>query len=191
MNMEWEHDIQQCVAALRRGGIILYPTDTVWGLGCDATNAAAVSRIYALKNRIASKAMIILVADDRDILEWVSAPDSQVFDYLDTLAQPTTIVFDGVVGLADNLLADDGTLGIRVVRDEFCRHLIKRLGKPIVSTSANRSGDLPPSTFDAIDPAIKEGVDYIAHYRRDDPTPRLPSRVVRWNKDGSITVLRD
>jgi L-threonylcarbamoyladenylate synthase len=134
--------------------------------------------------------MIVLVADDRDILQWVSAPDPLVFDYLENLTRPTTILFDGAVGLAHNLLAEDGSIGIRVVKDAFCRHLIKRFGKPIVSTSANRSGESAPAFYDAIASDIKAGVDYIVHYHRDDRTLRHPSSVVRWNKDGTITVLR-
>jgi L-threonylcarbamoyladenylate synthase len=176
--------------ALRKGGLILYPTDTLWGIGCDATNAEAVSRIYALKERQGSKSMIVLLADDRDILQYVSAPDPLVFDYLEALTRPTTVVYEGAIGLAENLLAEDGSIGIRVVRDEFCRHLLKRFGKPIVSTSANLSGESAPACFGEISSSIVQGVDYVVKYRRNDQAPGQPSSLVRWNRDGTQTVLR-
>ena len=182
-------DIEKSNEILRQGGIILYPTDTVWGLGCDATNAAAVEKIVALKQRPSSKSMIVLVADEREILQYVASPDLQVFDYLQSAAKPTTVIYEGAIGLADNLLADDGSIGIRIVAEPFCRHLIKRFRKPLVSTSANTSGQPTPRVFDEIPLAIKESVDYIVQYRRHDLRLAEPSAVVKW-KNGGVEIIR-
>jgi L-threonylcarbamoyladenylate synthase len=188
--MEFEKDIEQCLMVLKQGGLILYPTDTVWGIGCDATNREAVEKIYRLKQRSDSKAMIVLLADERDILKHVAHPDPRVFDYLATTTKPTTVVFDGALGFADNLVASDGSIGIRLCHEPFCRALIKRLRKPLVSTSANISGEKTAPTFPDITSAIRQGVDYIVHYRQDDTTIASPSSVVRWNRDSTVTVLR-
>ena len=133
-------DIEQCIATLRSGGIILYPTDTVWGIGCDATNEKAVEKIFQLKKRPDEKAMIVLVADEKDVLKYVANADLRVFDYLQQNPKPVTVVYDGAIGLADNLIATDGSVAMRICNDTFCKHLIKRFRKPIVSTSANISG---------------------------------------------------
>lgn len=187
----FQPDIDQCLQALNNGGIILYPTDTVWGIGCDATNEQAVEKIFTLKQRPQKKSMIILLADERDVLQYVASPDLRVFDYLRTVQKPTTVIYDGAVGLPDNLVAEDGTIAIRLVDDPFCKHLIKRLRKPLVSTSANIAGEPSPASFNDISPGIKSGVDYIVQYRQDDKTPVTPSAIVKWNKNGSITVIRE
>jgi len=189
--MHSDYDIQSALQTLRSGGILLYPTDTIWGIGCDATNAEAVQKIYDLKQRPDNKSMIVLLATERDLLQYVSAPDMEVFNYLDTVTRPTTIIYEGAIGLADNLLAPDGSIAIRIVKDEFCKHLIKRLGKPIVSTSANLSGNPAPHFYNEIDPAIKNGVDYQVQYRQQDTVPRQPSSIVKWNKDASVTIIRE
>src|SRR5215469_9479316 len=137
--MDFDKDAECALAALRAGGLILYPTDTIWGVGCDATDAAAVARVYALKQREAAKSLIVLVADEKDILRYTSQPDLRIFDYLRTVTKPTTVVYEGALGLAPNLVNADGTIAIRLVDDPFCRHLIKRFRKPLVSTSANVS----------------------------------------------------
>lgn len=188
--MEFENDIESCLAVLRVGGLILYPTDTVWGIGCDATNAAAVSKVYGLKRRVASKSLIVLMADERDVLKYTSQPDLRVFDFLQTVSKPTTVVYEGAIGFADNLVSEDGTVAIRLVEEDFCRHLIKRFRKPLVSTSANVSEDVSPSFFSEVDKRIVDGVDYVVQYRRNDETIREPSAIVRWNGDGSVTVIR-
>jgi L-threonylcarbamoyladenylate synthase len=187
---DFEKDIENCLAALKAGGLILYPTDTIWGIGCDATNPAAVRKVYALKQRTESKSLIVLMADQRDILKYTSQPDLRIFDFLATVQTPTTVIYEGVIGLAANLVNANGTIAIRLVNDEFCRHLIKRFRKPIVSTSANISGDPSPAFFREIDPRIKTGVDYIAQYRRDDETPRQPSAIIKWNTNGTPTIIR-
>ncbi len=186
-----ELDIQSALQTLRTGGIILYPTDTIWGIGCDATNEAAVQKIYALKQRPDHKSMIVLLATERELLQYIAAPDMEVFNYLDSVTKPTTIIYEGAIGLADNLLGADGTIGIRIVKDEFCKHLIKRLGKPLVSTSANLSGKPSPQVFADIDPVIKAGVDYQVQYRQNDISPKEPSSIVKWNRDASVTVIRE
>ena len=188
--MEFEKDIESCLAVLQAGGLILYPTDTVWGIGCDATNASAVAKVYALKQRVATKSLIVLMADERDVLKYTSQPDLRVFDFLQTVSKPTTVVYEGAIGLADNLVNEDGTVAIRLVEETFCRHLIKRFRKPLVSTSANISGEVSPAFFREVDQRIIDGVDYVVEYRRDDETVREPSAIVRWNKGGGVTVIR-
>ena len=186
----FDKDIENCLTTLRAGGLLLYPTDTIWGIGCDATNAAAVKKIYALKKRVETKSLIVLMTDRRDILKYTSQPDLRIFDFLQTIHKPTTIIYEGAIGLADNLINTDGTIGIRLVDDPFCRHLVRRFRRPIVSTSANRSGEAAPAFYRQIDAQIKVGVDYIVQYRRDDESPRQPSAIVKWNADGTPTVIR-
>ncbi len=185
----FEDDIQNCLRVLKSGGTILYPTDTVWGLGCDATNAAAVKKIYELKKRDDSKALIVLAATERDILQYTASADLSLFDYLETVARPTTVIYEHGLGLADNLLATDGSIAIRICKDEFCRALIKRLGKPIVSTSANISGEPAPGYFGAISLEVKSGVDYIVTHRQNDQAPAQPSSIIKW-QNGKIEVIR-
>lgn len=187
---DFEKDIVACLQTLGTGGIILYPTDTIWGIGCDATNSEAVKKVYALKRRAESKSLIVLMADRRDILTYSSQPDLRIFDFLQTVQKPTTVIYEGALGLAPNLVSADGTIAIRLVDDPFCRHLIKRFRKPVVSTSANLSGAAAPAFFGEIAAEIKTGVDYVVHFRREDAVPRQPSSIVRWNADGTVTVIR-
>lgn len=187
--MNFEKDIGSCLKVLNEGGLILYPTDTVWGIGCDATNENAVDKIYKLKKRSDEKALIVLVADERDIMQHVAAPDLSLFDYLDKTAKPTTVVYGGALGFADNLVASDGSIAIRICKDDFCGHLIKRFRKPIVSTSANISGSPAPRIFKEITNEIKNGVDHVVHYRQDDEVITEPSSLIKWD-NGSVTILR-
>jgi L-threonylcarbamoyladenylate synthase len=190
LSPDFQQDVDRSLAALQAGGLILYPTDTIWGIGCDATDSAAVGKVFALKQRAETKSLIVLMADEKDILRYTSQPDLRIFDYLHTVTRPTTVVYEGAMGLAGNLVSADGTVAIRLVDDPFCRHLIKRFRKPIVSTSANISGRPAPPDFPAIDQHIKAGVDYIVRHRQDDTAVREPSAIVRWNKDATITVIR-
>ncbi|WP_300601416.1 L-threonylcarbamoyladenylate synthase [Niabella sp.] len=185
----FEQDIKKSVSILEQGGVILYPTDTVWGLGCDATNAEAVAKIYAIKKRSDSKAMIVLVTGERDIMQYTAAADLSLFDYLETVERPTTVIYEHGIGFAENLTAEDGSIAIRICGDEFCRALIKRFGKPIVSTSANVSGEATPARFDAISSTIRDQADFVVEHRRDDHTPHQPSSIIRW-KNGEIEVIR-
>jgi L-threonylcarbamoyladenylate synthase len=187
---DMEKDIEHCLKVLKDGGLILYPTDTVWGIGCDAADSKAVEKVYQLKKRADSKAMIVLVAEERDILKYVAHPDPAVFDFLKQTNKPTTVVYDGALGLADNLVAKDGSIAIRICKDIFCRHLIKRFRKPVVSTSANISGEKTAAVFSDISDEIKNGVDYIVQHRQDDIVIAAPSSVVRWNRDSTVTILR-
>jgi L-threonylcarbamoyladenylate synthase len=188
--MDFDKDVESALMALRSGGLILYPTDTIWGIGCDATDVAAVAKVYALKQREATKSLIVLLADQRDILRYTSQPDLRIFDYLRTVTKPTTVIYEGALGLASNLVNADGTVAIRLVDDPFCRHLIKRFRKPLVSTSANVSGEASPAFFADIDPHIVAGVNYVVGHRREDRTPREPSAIIRWNAGGPPTIIR-
>jgi len=189
-NLEFQTDIENCLKVLHAGGLILYPTDTVWGIGCDATNPIAVKAVYGLKRRDESKSLIVLMADERDVLKYISAPDLRIFEFLHTVQKPTTVIYEGPVGLAENLTGSDGTIAIRLVDEPFCKHLIKRFRKPLVSTSANISGSPAPAFFGEVGATVREGVDYIVRYRQDDDLPKQPSAVVKWNKDASVMVLR-
>jgi L-threonylcarbamoyladenylate synthase len=186
----FETEVEEALEVLRSGNIILYPTDTIWGIGCDATSEEAVQRIYQIKNREDSKSMIILVADERDVLRYVAAPDLAVFDFIEEQTRPTTIIFEHAIGLPANLVAEDGSVAIRIVKDEFCRHLIKRLRKPIVSTSANISGKPSPQNFMEVTDAIKTAVDHVVNWRKDDNKIAMPSQIIKWNSDGSHTIIR-
>lgn len=188
--LAFQQDIEACLEVLHKGGLILYPTDTIWGIGCDATNVAAVNKIYQLKRRSDSKAMIILVADEKDILHYVTQPDLQIFDYIKGVSKPTTVIYEGGVGLADNLMAEDGSVAIRICEDAFCKHLIKRFRKPLVSTSANLSGYPAPQCFKDIEPVISNGVDYVVKYRRNEEDYAKPSSIIKWEKDGTLSIIR-
>jgi L-threonylcarbamoyladenylate synthase len=189
MSIDFSAEVEAALKTLREGGVILYPTDTIWGLGCDATNEDAIKRIYRIKQRDDSKSLIILVADERDVLQYVSAPDLAVFDFLEEQERPTTVIFDGAIGLPGNLVAEDGSIAIRIVKDEFCRHLVRRLRKPLVSTSANISGQPSPRFFDEISDAIRKSVDHIVSWRQADKNPSLPSQIIRW-RNGAVEYIR-
>ena len=188
--MIFNDDIEAAVAVLRSGGLILYPTDTVWGIGCDATNEKAVEKIYALKKRNEEKSMIILVADEQNILSYTKEATPVIFDYIKGIHKPTTVIYENARNLARNLVNKDGSIAIRIVRDEFCKALINTFGKAIVSTSSNISGYPPPAVFPDIDIAIKNGVDYIVQHRQDDLNIAAPSSVVKLAEDGSIKLIR-
>ena len=188
--MQIDNDIEMCVKVLRNGGLILYPTDTVWGIGCDTTNADAVAKIYALKNRNESKSMIILVAEEDDIVDYVKRDRIPYFDFIKGINKPVTVIYNNAVNLPANLINSDGSIGIRVVKDPFCQRLIKAFGKPVVSTSSNISGYPPPLIFADIDVSIKNGVDYIVAYRQEETEPAEPSTVIKLNDDDSFELIR-
>lgn len=188
--VDFEIDIKHCIETLQNGGTILYPTDTIWGIGCDATNEAAVEKVFALKQRPKNKSMIILLAEAKDILQYVASPPPDIIDIVENFETPTTIIFEGSLELAENVLHEDESVAIRVVNEPFCKALIKRFQKPIVSTSANLSGEPTASFFQQINPEIVAGADYVVHYRRDDETPKQPSRIIKVDDDGNITIIR-
>lgn len=188
--MNCEIDIKQAVECLRRGGVILYPTDTVWGLGCDATNEEAVKRIFEIKKRQDAKAMLCLVDKADRIQRYFRQIPDVAWDILDNATSPVTLVLDDAVGVAPSLLAEDGSLGVRVTHDQFSYDICYRLQKPVVSTSANISGEHTPRIFRDIDEEIKSQVDYICSFRRGDNIPGSPSRIIRLRKDSSVTIIR-
>ena len=175
---------------LKEGKIILYPTDTVWGLGCDATNPEAVAKIFQIKQRSESKSLIILVSDIQMLQQYVTAVPSKVLAYLQTLQEPTTIIYSHPLHLAKNVIPADDTVAIRVVQDAFCQQMIADFGKPIVSTSANISGEPTPLYYQLIDPKIIAQCDYVVPYRQDDTQIKNPSRLIRFDADGEILILR-
>lgn len=188
--MSFSYDIQPCLNVLNNGGIILYPTDTVWGIGCDAGNEEAVEKIFRIKKRNEEKSMIILLADEKDIIQYTEDPDPLIFDYIKGVHKPTTVIYERARNLAKNLINKDGSIGIRIVNDPFCKELILQFGKALVSTSSNISGYPPPAFFEDIDIEIKNGVDYIVQHRQDDLTPASPSAVIKVALDGTIQVIR-
>lgn len=188
--MKYKNDIDRCIATLEIGGLILYPTDTIWGIGCDPLNEEAVNSIYKLKQRSESKSMIILVADETQILEYTDSGLIQIYDYIKGIHKPTTVIYPKAKNLARNLINTDGSIAIRVVKDEFCRLLIQQFGRPLVSTSANVSDYPAPGNYKDVDILIRNGVDYIVEHRQDDDELAEPSTIVRMNEDGSIEVIR-
>lgn len=183
-------DLEQALEVVRSGGLILYPTDTVWGIGCDATNPDAVRRVYELKRRADAKSMLVLVADDWQIDALVDSPAEIAFEMMDLAVRPITIIFSGARGVASNLLAEDGSLGIRRTREAFSQALCRRLRLPIVSTSANISGEPTPMVFSAISEEIRRGVDYVVSYRQTDETISEPSQIIKLGPGAEVKVIR-
>lgn len=182
-----EADIERAVDVMRAGGIILYPTDTVWGLGCDAENPQAVARIYRLKRRAETKSMLVLVSGREQVKKYIMAPDETHFAYMEE-PTPTTVIFPRARLLASNLISEDGTIGMRMSRELFSQELCRRLGRPIVSTSANISGRPTPALFSEIEEEIRAGVDYTAQYRREDTARHAPSRILLVPENGEPLI---
>ncbi len=185
-----ESDIVQCLKTLSAGGLILYPTDTVWGIGCDATNADAVKKVYQLKQRDDSKAMIVLIDSADHLDHYVVDVPMIARELIDVAVKPLTIIYEGAYNLAPNVLGDQDSVGIRIPNDEFCHRLCERFGKPIVSTSANVSGHPTAKTFADIDASIVQGVDYAVQYRRDDTSRHQPSNIILLSRDGTFKIIR-
>ena len=188
--MNFENDIKECVKVLKAGGIILYPTDTIWGLGCDATNERSVAKIFELKKREEQKSMIIFLSQIDDIKNYSKTPSAKIKQLLSKNEKPLTIIYPAAKNIAANLINSDTTIAIRIVKDMFCEALIKFFGKPIVSTSANISGDPSPKIFDEISLIIKNGVDYIVQHRQKDKTVANPSQIILWKTDDDFIVIR-
>lgn len=185
----FKEDVEKALTVLHNSGTILYPTDTIWGIGCDATNAIAVNKIIELKQRPQQKSFVVLVADEKEILHYTASPDLSVLDYLQSVKKPTTVIYQNALGLAENVCNDDGSVAIRICKDEFCRHLIKRFRKPVVSTSANISGKSSPKNFQSIEEIIKLNVDYVVNYRQNDLTENEPSSLIKW-VNGKPVIIR-
>ena len=185
-----EADIVQCLKTLSAGGLILYPTDTVWGIGCDATNAEAVKKVYQLKQRDDSKALIVLIDSADHLDHYVVDVPMIARELIDVAVKPLTIIYEGAYNLATNVLGDQDSVGIRIPNDEFCHRLCERYGKPIVSTSANVSGAPTAKTFADINPSIVQGVDYAVEYRRHDNNRHEPSNIIMLGRDGTFKIIR-
>lgn len=188
--MNLEQDIDNAVKTLRRGGLILYPTDTVWGLGCDATNADAVARIYELKRRADNKAMIVLLSSVDDLWRYVDTVPEVAPELIEASVRPLTVVYDHGINMAPGLMGQDGSIGIRITRERVSASLCRALRRPLVSTSANISGQPTPALFKDIAPAITNAVDYVMEARRDDNTKARPSQVIKLTDSGIVTILR-
>lgn len=186
----YDQDIAAAVAVLKKGGVILYPTDTVWGIGCDATNSAAVKRVYEIKERVDSKALITLVGSEAALERVVSDVPDVAWQLIEASVRPVTIVYDQGTGVAPELLAPDGSIGVRLTREEFSQRLCQRLNRPLVSTSANKSGSPSPGSFSEIAPEILEAVDYVCASRRDENEPHAPSMVIKISEGGLFKILR-
>ena len=185
-----DEDIKCCVEVLNMGGLILYPTDTIWGIGCDATNAAAVKKVYDLKHRNDHKALIVLLDSVEHLDHYVVSVPPMARELLDVAVKPLTIIYDGAFNVAPNLLGEGDSLGIRIPREEFSQRLCAAFGKPIVSTSANVSGAASARCFDEIADDIKHGVDYVVNYRRDDSNPHDASNIIMLHADGTFKIIR-
>ncbi|MDR3142851.1 MAG: threonylcarbamoyl-AMP synthase [Tannerellaceae bacterium] len=184
-------DLKKACDVMQAGGIILYPTDTVWGIGCDATNEKAVRRVYELKRRADNKAMLVLIDNPAKLERYVEYVPHIAWQLIEVAAdKPLTIIYPQGKNIAPNLLAGDGSIGIRVTGEDFSRRLCAQFRKPLVSTSANISGEPSPSIFKEISDTIKEGVDYIVQYRRNDMSKTKPSGVIRLDNDGRFQIIR-
>ena len=187
---EIAEDIRMAVQTLRQGGLILYPTDTIWGIGCDAANEEAVRRIFQLKRREDSKAMICLVDSANRMQRYLRQVPDVAWDLIEFADKPLTLILDGAVNLASNLIAEDGSVGLRVTKENISRELCYRYERAIVSTSANISGEPSPACFDEITYEIRQGVDYIMRSRQNDLSKSKPSQIIKLSLDGRIQILR-
>ena len=188
-------DLEACLRVLQAGGVILYPTDTVWGIGCDAANEQAVQRIYRLKQRSDAKSMLVLLADEAELPNYVTVPACARMilkeSATDATSRPLTIIYPEAHNVAANLIAEDGSLGIRLTREAFTQALCRRLGHPLVSTSANISGSPAAKIYSQIAAPILSGVDYVCLYRQDDETEQQPSKIIKVTSAGEVTVIRE
>lgn len=184
-------DIRKCIEVLQKGGLILYPTDTVWGIGCDATNADAVAKVYALKRRDDSKSLIVLFDSVQRVGGYVDRLPDVAYDMMELSDKPMTLILDGAKNMATNLIAEDGSVGVRVSSERFSQGLCQRLKKPLVSTSANISGEPTAAIFAEISEAIVNGVDYVVRYRQDDTSKHKPSSIVKLSRNGLVKIIRE
>ncbi|MEZ5047206.1 MAG: L-threonylcarbamoyladenylate synthase [Chitinophagaceae bacterium] len=185
-----EEDLKKAVETLREGGVILYPSDTVWGIGADATNNRAVEKIFEIKKRAAHKSCIVLVSTSKQLLHHIANPLPHLHEILDTFTTPTTIVYPNGINLASKLIATDGSVAIRLVKNKFVNAMINRLKKPIVSTSANISGQEAARFFKEIDSSIIQQVDYCVRFKQNDTTAHEVSTIYKINEDGKLEKLR-
>ena len=183
-------EINKALEVLKQGGLILYPTDTIWGIGCDATNAEAVAKVFKLKGRDESKSLILLLDSDHKLPSYVRAVPDLAYDLIAYTDKPLTIIYSGAKNIATNAIAEDGSVGIRIVKHAFCQQLIQQFRKPIISTSANISGESAPQLFDDIAEEIRTGVDYVVPLEQDHRTPKSPSTIMKLEEDGRFVFIR-
>lgn len=183
-------DIKKAVEVLREGGVILYPTDTIWGLGCDATNVDAVSKIYAIKKRAETKSMLVLMDSPAKLQAYVDEIPDMAWDLIELTTKPLTIIYPGAKNLASNLISEDNTIGIRITEETFSKKLCEMFRKPIVSTSANVSGEKSPAFFKEISSEILHAVDYVVKFRQDESTPARASSIIKLGVGNQITIIR-
>ena len=188
--MTREEDIKKAVEVMRKGGVILYPTDTVWGIGCDATNAEAVAKVYAIKKRDDSKALICLVDSDVRLQRYIRNAPEVAWQVMELATKTTTVIFDNAVNLASNLVAEDGSIAMRITQEPFSKELCYRFQKPIVSTSANISGQPAAENYRDIDEELLNAVDYVFYSRRQGKQPHTPSSIIRIREDGQVEIIR-
>lgn len=188
--MNQQEDIKNAIEVMKQGGVILYPTDTVWGIGCDATNAEAVAKVYKIKKRDDSKALICLVDSDARLQRYVRNVPNVAWDILDIATKPTTIILDGAINLAPNLIAEDGSIALRITKEPFSHELCYRFQKPLVSTSANISGEPPAANYNDISQELLDAVDYVCFSRRQEHKPHTPSSIIKLKEDGEVTIIR-
>lgn len=187
----FQEEIPAVITALSSGKTILYPTDTIWGIGCDATNEQAVNEIFRVKMRNESQSMLVLIDEAENLTRFVAEVPELAWQLIEITEKPLTIIYPQGIHLAPNLMAKDGSIAIRVVRDEFCKNMIRKFGKPVVSTSANMSGSPWPQNFSQIDPAIVRAVGYVVNWRQNDNTPAKPSGMIRLGLNGEVKVIRE
>jgi L-threonylcarbamoyladenylate synthase len=185
-----KQDIQDALAALRNGDVILYPTDTVWGLGCDATNNDAVEKLRKLKGRAAGKAMLVLVDSVATLERYVDTVPDIAYDLIDSATEPLTVIFDKGKGFADGVQNEDGSIGIRVTSEAFSKELCRRFGKPIISTSANMAGEITPANFSQISENVKNSVAYVVASGQEDASEHMPSHIIKVSEGGVIKIIR-
>ena len=188
--MAMNDDLKKACEVMAAGGLILYPTDTIWGIGCDATNEEAVRRVYGLKRRSDHKAMLVLLDSEAKLNGYVSNVPDIAWDLIEVADKPLTIIYSNAKNLAPSLVGEDGSVGIRITREAFSRQLCERFRKPVVSTSANISGEPSPASFAEISEEVKKGVDYIVEYRQDDQTKAKPSSIIKLGDGGLVQVIR-
>ena len=185
-----KNEVNKALEVLKSGGIILYPTDTIWGIGCDATNSVAVEKIIKIKKRAANKSFIVLLDTDNKLQSYVSEVPEIAYDLIEYAEKPMTIIYSGAKNLAENVINPDGSVGIRIVKHDFCNELIQRFRKPIISTSANISGDVLPKNFQSINPELLDLVDYVVDWEQEIIEPKSPSTIMKLETGGKFEFIR-
>lgn len=189
--MDFREELKKAVEVLQNGGLILYPTDTIWGIGCDATNAEAVKKVYELKKRAEGKGLLVLVENEVRLNSYVREVPEMAYDLIELSDKPITIIYPQGKNLAENVYAEDGSIGIRVTKEDFSRSLCQRFRKPVVSTSANLSGEKSPRSFGEINEEILESVDYVVDFRQEELSNPAPSGIIKLDVDGQVEVIRE